>query len=78
MATVHFTTALERFVPNLESIEVSGDTASEVVAEIEKHFPGVKGYIDREDQDATLKSLGLRLRRSRPHLYRHRAGRPLL
>ncbi len=49
MATVHFTTALERFVPGLESIEVSGDTAFEVIAEIEKHFPGVRGYILEEN-----------------------------
>ena len=57
MATVHFTTALERFVPSLESIEVSGDTAFKVICEIDRHFPGVRGYIAREDQDATLKYL---------------------
>ena len=49
MAVVHFTTALERHVPGLESIEVTGSTVNEVLAEIEKHFPGVSGYVMEEN-----------------------------
>lgn len=49
MATVHFTTALERFVPGLESIEVTGYTIREVVEEMERHFPGVSGYVLEEN-----------------------------
>ncbi len=49
MATVHFTTALQGFVSGLESIEVTGNTVYEVVAEIEKHFPRVSGYLLEEN-----------------------------
>ncbi len=45
MATVNFTSALRRFFPKLDTIEVEGTTVAEVLEKIEQEFPGMKDYL---------------------------------
>ncbi len=45
MATVNFTSALRRFFPKLDTIEVEGTTVAEILDQIEKEFPGMKDYL---------------------------------
>ena len=49
MAKVKFTTALNRFFPDLKEIEVEGPTLNEVIKRTDEHFPGIKGYLLEED-----------------------------
>lgn len=46
---VHFTPALKRFVPDLDSIEVQGKTVAEVIRNIESVYPGLTDYIVEEN-----------------------------
>ncbi len=45
MPTVRFTTALQRFFPDLKEREVAGGTVAEVLEEIEALYPGIKDYV---------------------------------
>lgn len=45
MAKINFTSALKRFFPGLTSIELPGETVSEVVQQLEEAYPGLTGYI---------------------------------
>ena len=49
MALVHFTPALKRFRPDLETIEVTADTVSDVVDSIDVHYPGLAAYLVEEN-----------------------------
>lgn len=46
---VHFTPALKRFVPNLDSIEVDGSTVADVIRNVETVYPGLTDYIIEEN-----------------------------
>ena len=46
---VHFTPALKRFVPNLDSIEVQGSTVADVIRNVETVYPGLTDYIIEEN-----------------------------
>ncbi len=46
---VHFTPALKRFVPALESIEVQGATIADVITGIEDIYPGLTDYLIEEN-----------------------------
>ena len=58
MATVNFTYALKRFFPSLESCEVNAQNVQSLVSELEKRFPGLKGYI-LEDQGNLRKHVNI-------------------
>lgn len=45
MAKINFTSALKRFFPRLTSVELPGETVSEVVQQLEKAYPGLTDYI---------------------------------
>jgi molybdopterin converting factor small subunit len=45
MAKVNFTSALKRFFPNLESIEVKASNVKELLDQLEHHYPGMKSYV---------------------------------
>ena len=45
MPTVHFTSALNRFNPKLNTVEVEARSVKDVMAEVEKLFPGLRDYI---------------------------------
>ncbi len=45
MPTVHFTTALQRFFPNLETTEVAGQTVAEVIQLLNEQYPNLADYI---------------------------------
>jgi molybdopterin synthase sulfur carrier subunit len=49
MAKVRFTTALNRFFPDLKEIEVEAPTLNDVIQRTDEHFPGIKGYLLEED-----------------------------
>ncbi|HQU57711.1 MAG: MoaD/ThiS family protein [Phaeodactylibacter sp.] len=45
MATVSFTSALNRFFPGLKAEQVSAPTVCEALAQIERRYPGIKDYL---------------------------------
>ncbi len=45
MVSVRFTRHLVRFFPGLERVEVGGSNVAEVVAELDKLYPGLADYI---------------------------------
>ncbi|MDP4711561.1 MAG: MoaD/ThiS family protein [Saprospiraceae bacterium] len=45
MPTVHFTQALKRFFNDLDSIETPEQRISDILAHIDRQWPGIKGYI---------------------------------
>ena len=45
MPTVKFTSALKRFFPKLVTIQVPGNSVSEVLDHVEEKFPGMKSYL---------------------------------
>lgn len=49
MPVVHFTPALKRFCPDLETLEVQAGTVVEVIAAIERRYPGLAAYIIEEN-----------------------------
>lgn len=53
MAVVKFTRNLKRFYPDLEPLEVSGKTVSEVLNEVEVRYAGLRDYI--VDENGTLR-----------------------
>jgi molybdopterin converting factor small subunit len=46
---VHFTPALKRFVPDLQSIEVRGATVADVIRNVEAIYPGLTDYLIEEN-----------------------------
>ena len=58
MAHIHFTPALKRFVPDLESIEVNGTTVADIIAGLGQHYPGLTGYLV-EDNGALRKHVNI-------------------
>ena len=49
MPQVKFTSALQRFFPDLKSQEVQGNTIAEVLHGIEQQYPGLSDYLLEED-----------------------------
>ncbi len=49
MARVKFTSALNRFFPNLKEMDVRGDTVNHIITAINKEVPGLNTYILDED-----------------------------
>ncbi len=45
MPKVRFTNHLRRFFPDLQEVEVAGETVAEVVAGLEDRYPGLVAYI---------------------------------
>lgn len=45
MPTVKFTYALKRFFPQLKDTTAKGHTLSNVLAEIDKAYPGIRSYV---------------------------------
>ncbi len=51
MPVVKFTRNLQRFFPNLSTIEVEGATIAEVIAALDRRYSGLSGYL-LDDQNA--------------------------
>lgn len=49
MAKVKFTSALKRFFPSLEEIEIEGSSINEVLEGVNIKYPGMNSYILEED-----------------------------
>jgi molybdopterin synthase sulfur carrier subunit len=49
MQTVHFTSALKRFFPDIEPQHVEGQTVAEVLDRLETQYPGLKSYLVTEN-----------------------------
>jgi molybdopterin converting factor small subunit len=45
MPKVKFTSALKRFFPTLEEVEVDANTVFELLAELEQKHPGLSSYL---------------------------------
>jgi len=45
MAKIKFTAALKRFFPDLEEMNVSGNTVGEVIQKAEAKYPGICDYL---------------------------------
>lgn len=45
MPMIKFTSALKRFFPNLQAVEVKGNTVAEVVLALEARYPGLRSYL---------------------------------
>jgi sulfur-carrier protein len=45
MARVQFTRHLQRFFPGLEAVEVEANTLAEVVAALDRRYPGLADYL---------------------------------
>lgn len=48
MPKVSFTSALQRFFPDLHTVEVEGTTIRTVIDQINEQYPGLKDYIINE------------------------------
>jgi molybdopterin synthase sulfur carrier subunit len=53
MPQVKFTKNLQRFFPNIETVQVEGDSVREVINALEQHFPGLAAYVI--DDQGTLR-----------------------
>lgn len=49
MVHVHFTSALKRFVPDLQSIDAEGTTVADVITAVETAYPGLSDYLVEEN-----------------------------
>ena len=49
MAQVKFTSALTRFFPDLDEMEIGGDTINEVLQKTNDRVPGIINYLLEED-----------------------------
>ncbi len=49
MAKVKFTSALKRFFPTLEEVEMEGNSINEVLEKINIKYPGINSYLLEED-----------------------------
>ena len=45
MPLVKFTKNLQRFFPDIQTINVDGETVAEVVAALDQRYPGLAGYL---------------------------------
>ena len=45
MPTVRFTYALKRVFPGLKELPAGGRSLSEILEEIENHYPGISAYV---------------------------------
>ena len=45
MAKIRFTSALKRFFPDLQELDISGETVAEVINATEIKYPGIKDYL---------------------------------
>lgn len=45
MAKVKFTRALKRFYPDLETLDIKGNSVADIVSNLEQTHPGLKDYI---------------------------------
>jgi molybdopterin converting factor small subunit len=63
MAQVRFTRHLQRYFPPLgDRVQAQGETVAEVVRELDRHFPGLAGYIV-DEQGALRRHVNIFLRR---------------
>lgn len=58
MAKVTFARHLQRFFPNLRSVEVPGGTVAQIVAEVDASFPGLAAYLI-DDQGSLRKHVNI-------------------
>ena len=49
MAKVKFTSALNRFFPQLTEMEIEGNTVKDALLVVEKKYPGMMNYLVEED-----------------------------
>lgn len=49
MAIINFTTALQRFFPNLKSEKLEGKTVQELLDHLEEKYPTITDYLVNED-----------------------------
>lgn len=49
MAKIKFTSALNRFFPELEEMQVRGQSVLEVLLEVNRKHPGLNNYLLEED-----------------------------
>lgn len=49
MAKVKFTSALKRFFPTLEEVEMEGNSVNEVLERVNIKYPGMNSYLLEED-----------------------------
>ena len=71
MPTVNFTSALNRFFPDLKTAEIKATSISEALNQLEIQYPGIKDYL--VDEDGTLRKhinifIGNQLIKDREHL----------
>ncbi len=45
MPAVHFTQALKRFYPDLQSSTIAADSVKELLKKLEQLYPGLKSYL---------------------------------
>jgi sulfur-carrier protein len=45
MALIRFTAALKRFYPNLEPVDIQGNTVAALLSELEKKYPTITDYL---------------------------------
>lgn len=45
MATIHFTSALKRFYPNLQPVEVNGATVGAILLELNQFYPNLSDFL---------------------------------
>lgn len=71
MPRVKFTRHLQRFFPDLDEVEIAGETVAEVIAMLEARYPGLADYLI-DDQGALRQHvnvfIGKDLIRDREHL----------
>lgn len=71
MPRVKFTRHLQRFFPDLDEVEIAGETVAEVIAMLEERYPGLADYLI-DDQGALRQHvnvfIGKDLIRDREHL----------
>ena len=58
MPTVKFTYALKRFFPGLRQTPATGTSLSDIIEEMEKQYPGIRGYV-LDDQGQLRKHVNI-------------------
>lgn len=58
MPSVRFTGHLRRYFPDLQELDLTGDTVAEVVAGLEKLHPGLRSYL-LDDQGALRRHVNI-------------------
>lgn len=49
MATVHFTSVLKRFYPDIETCQIDADTIGTLVQALNTNYPGLSDYLIMEN-----------------------------